>query len=156
MLSSPRRTTAVRGTSSSRSPDAPRPRAPVILASISATRSTRTRSARLAACSTPPAGLDARGCSGTDVHPHLYAARPAQCCAAEEGPFEGVLVVEHVLDVQLRPDHTAAKGERIPHTGVHDEVGVDLDRLVEVQQPCAVRRVGTVAIRQSASVDTGC
>src|SRR5213594_2527022 len=49
-----------------------------------------------------------------DVQPYLHAARPADGGATEERALQQVLVVEHILDVQLGPQHRAAHHQRVP------------------------------------------
>src|SRR5437773_2714452 len=95
-------------------------------------------------------------CSGPDVHPQLHAAGPPHRRAAEERALEEILVVEHVVHVQLRPNHHVADRPGVPGAGVEDEVRRYVVRLVEVEQAGPVRRVRRVRIDQSRPVDPGC
>src|SRR3989475_9421235 len=61
-------------------------------------------------------------CSGPDVHPQLHAAGPPHRRATKERALQEILVVEHVVDVQLRPNHDVADRQSIPGAGVEDEV----------------------------------
>src|SRR3989454_879623 len=61
-------------------------------------------------------------CSGPDVHPQLHAAGPPHRRATKERALQEILVVEHVVDVQLRPNHDVADRPGVPRAGVEDEV----------------------------------
>src|SRR5438445_1123636 len=60
-------------------------------------------------------------CSGPDVHPQLHAAGPPHRRATKERALQEILVVEHVVDVELRPNHDVADRPGVPGAGAEDE-----------------------------------
>src|SRR5947208_2433136 len=82
-----------------------------------------------------------RQSSDAEVQAELDAARPTHGCAAEERALQQILLVEHVVDEELRAQHRASEDERIAQARVEDRARWDVDPLVEVEQTRAVAAV---------------
>src|SRR5207245_2236535 len=70
-----------------------------------------------------------------------------------EHALETVSALEQIVDVQLRPNDRPARRKRVSRARVDDEAGIDVRVLVEVEQTPSVRRIGIVAVGETATVD---
>src|SRR5207244_9577073 len=65
------------------------------------------------AASCPTSALAFPGsCSRSDVDPQLHAAWPPHRRATKERALQEILVVQHVVDVELRPNHDVAEDRK--------------------------------------------
>ena len=92
-------------------------------------------------------------CSGPDGDSQLQAARAAHRRATEERAFQQVLVIEYVVDKQLRANDGAPDRKGVSRARTQNDARIDMRVRVEVEESPPIARVRIVPVGKTTSID---